>query len=135
MTRLSITIKLLLWIWLLFAVSGCRTAQSVEKSSTAYQVIMKHDSVWVRETDTVRVFVMGDTVRIFEKQTFFKEYYTIYRDTLRTSDTLRVEKIVQLAAAESPKPVKRWRWFMFGAYVCLIIIFAVRILKAIYLRK
>lgn len=124
-----------LWLSLLFAVSGCRTAQSVEKSSTAYQVIMQHDSVWVKETDTVRVFVMGDTVRIYEKQTFFKEYYTIYRDTLRTSDTLRVEKVVQLASGETPKPVKWWRWFFAGALSAIFIIFAVRIIIKIYLKR
>lgn len=124
-----------LWPLLLFAVSGCRTAQSVEKSSTAYQIITQHDSVWVKETDTVRVYVMGDTVRIYEKQTFFKEYYTIYRDTLRTSDTLRVEKVVQLAGSETPKPIKWWRWFLFGALSALFVIFAVRIIIKIYLKR
>ena len=124
-----------LWPLLLFAVSGCRTAQSVEKVSTAYQVVTQHDSVWVKETDTVRVFVMGDTVRIYEKQTFFKEYYTIYRDTLRTSDTLRVEKVVQLAGSETPKPIKWWRWFLFGALSAIFVIFAVRIIIKIYLKR
>lgn len=124
-----------LWLSLLFAVSGCRTAQSVEKVSTAYQVVTQHDSVWVKETDTVRVFVMGDTVRIYEKQTFFKEYYTIYRDTLRTSDTLRVEKVVQLAGSETPKPIKWWRWFLFGALSAIFVIFAVRIIIKIYLKR
>ena len=124
-----------LWPLLLFAVSGCRTAQSVEKVSTAYQVVTQHDSVWVKETDTVRVFVMGDTVRIYEKQTFFKEYYTIYRDTLRTSDTLRVEKVVQLAGSETPKPIKWWRWFFAGALSAIFVIFAVRIIIKIYLKR
>lgn len=119
----------------MLAVSGCRTAQSVKKVSTAYQVVMQHDSVWVKEADTVRVFVMGDTVRIYEKQTFFKEYYTIYRDTLRTSDTLRVEKVVQMASAETPKPVKWWRWFLFGALSAIFLIFAARILIKIYLKR
>lgn len=133
MRRKSLIISL--WLTLLLAVSGCRTAKSVEKSSTAYQVIMKHDSVWVKETDTVRVFVMGDTVKIFEKQTFFKEYYTIYRDTLRTSDTLRLEKVVQIAGNEMPKPVKWWRCFLFGALSVIFIIFAVRIIIKIYLKR
>lgn len=122
-------------VLLLVFFSGCRTAKSVEKSSTAYQVIMQHDSVWVKETDTVRVFVMGDTVRIYEKQTFFKEYYTIYRDTLRTSDTLRLEKVVQLAGGETPKPIKWWRCFFAGALCAIFIIFAVRIIIKIYLKR
>lgn len=120
---------------LLVCLSGCRTAKSIESVTTERAVVFKHDSVWVYNTDTVRVYVMGDTVRIFEKQTFFKEYYTVYRDTLRQSDTLRLEKVVQLASADTPKPVKRWRWFLFGACVSLFVIFAVRIIIAIYLRK
>ena len=122
-------------VLLLVFFSGCRTAKSVEKSSTAYQVIMQHDSVWVKETDTVRVFVMGDTVRIYEKQTFFKEFYTIYRDTLRTSDTLRFEKVVQLSGGETPKPVKWWRWFLAGVLCSIFCIFAVKIILKIYLKK
>lgn len=124
-----------LWLLLLFAVSGCRTSKDVQQVRTEYKTIMQHDSVWVKETDTVRVFVIGDTVRIYEKQTFFKEYYTIYRDTLRTSDTLRLEKVVQLAGDETPKPVKWWRWFLAGALCTIFIIFAVRIIIKIYLKR
>lgn len=131
MKRLCITISVLLLAFF----SGCRTAQSVQQVRTEYKTITQHDSVWVKETDTVRVFVMGDTVRIYEKQTFFKEFYTIYRDTLRTSDTLRVEKVVQLAGGETPKPVKWWRWFLFGALSAIFIIFAVRIIIKIYLKR
>ena len=132
MRRKSLTISLSLL--LLLAVSGCRTSKDVQQVRTEYKTITQHDSVWVKETDTLRVYVMGDTVRIFEKQTFFKEYYTIYRDTLRTSDTLRVEKVVQLSA-ETPKPVKWWRWFLFGALSAVFIIFAVRIIIKIYLKR
>lgn len=122
-------------VLLLAFFSGCRTAQSVQQVRTEYKTITQHDSVWVKETDTVRVFVMGDTVRIYEKQTFFKEFYTIYRDTLRTSDTLRVEKVVQMAGSETPRPVKWWRWFLFGALSAIFIIFAVRIIIKIYLKR
>lgn len=132
--RLWLTTALYLTI-LLVCFSGCRTAKSIESVATERAVVFKHDSVWVYNTDTVRVYVMGDTVRIFEKQTFFKEYYTIYRDTLRQSDTLRLEKVVQMASDETPRPVKWWRWFLFGACVSLFVIFAVRITIAIYLRK
>lgn len=131
MKRLCITISVLLLAFF----SGCRTAQSVQQVRTEYKTITQHDSVWVKETDTVRVFVIGDTVRIYEKQTFFKEYYTIYRDTLRTSDTLRVEKVVQMAGSETPRPVKWWRWFLFGALSAIFIIFAVRIIIKIYLKR
>lgn len=120
---------------LVFVISGCRTSERLGSVRTEYQTIIKTDSVWTYKTDTVRVFVIGDTVRIFEKQTHTEKYYTIYRDTLRLADTLRMERIVQVGASESPKRIKWWRWFLAGGGVTLFIIFAVKIVKKIYLKR
>lgn len=132
MRRLSVIISLALL--LSASVSGCRTVKSVESVKTEHAAVYKTDSVWINTTDTLRVFVMGDTVRIFEKQTLTERYYTFYRDTLRTSDTLRVEKVVQVPQIRESKPVKWWRWFFAGFCVGIIVIFAVRIIMKIYLK-
>lgn len=82
--------------------------------------------------DTVRVFVNGDTVHVFEKLHEVEYYSTIYRDTLRQSDTLRLEKVVQQPAVD--KPIKWWRWFFAGVCLGIIIIFVERILMKVYLK-
>ena len=82
-----------------------------------------HDSVRVEKWDTVRIEVKGDTVRIFEKLHEREYFSTIYRDTLRMSDTLRIERTT-VAATGNEKPIKRWRWFLFGAVLSFIVIFA-----------
>lgn len=70
--------------------SSCRQVQQVTK--TEYRYIVQHDSIWRDCTDTILIEKSGDTVRIFEKKTEKEYYYTYFRDTLRLSDTLRIER-------------------------------------------
>lgn len=132
MTRWLHTTRL--WpLMLLLAVSGCRSVKDVQVR-TEYRTLYQRDSVFIDCTDTLYVVERGDTVTIREKQTVREYYYTVFRDTLRQSDTVRLERVVQLAG-ETQKPVKRWRWFLFGALSAIFIIFAVRIIIKIYLHK
>lgn len=127
-----------IWRWLplplLLAVSfsSCKTQEKAVR--TEYRYIHTHDSVRVEKWDTVRVETKGDTVRIFEKLHEREYFSTIYRDTLRMSDTLRIERTT-VAATGNEKPMKRWRWFLFGAVLSFIVIFAARILIKVYLKK
>lgn len=115
------------------AVSGCKTSEKTAQVKTEYRYVTQRDSVRVEKWDTVRVFVKGDTVHVLEKLHEIEYYSTIYRDTLRQSDTLRLEKIVQMPAVE--KPIKWWRWFFAGIFVGIIIIFAAKILIKLYSKK
>lgn len=134
MRLLSITTRAWPLLLLALAVSfaACRTQEKAVR--TEYRYIHTHDSVRVEKWDTVRIEIKGDTVRIFEKLHEVEYYSTIYRDTLRMSDTLRIERAT-VASANNGKPIKRWRWFLFGAVLSFIVIFAARILVKIYLKK
>lgn len=134
MRLLSITTRAWPLLLLALAVSfaACRTQEKAVR--TEYRYIHTHDSVRVEKWDTVRIEVKGDTVRIFEKLHEREYFSTIYRDTLRMSDTLRIERAT-VAASGNEKPIKRWRWFLFGAVLSFIIIFAAGILIKIYLKK
>ena len=134
MRRLSITTRAWPLLLLALAVSlcGCRTQEKAVR--TEYRYIHTHDSVRVEKWDTVRIEVKGDTVRIFEKLHEREYFSTIYRDTLRMSDTLMIERTT-VAATGNEKPIKRWRWFLFGAVLSFIVIFAARILIKVYLKK
>lgn len=122
----------LLLCLLAVSLSACKTQEKAVR--TEYRYIHTHDSVRVEKWDTVRVEIKGDTVRIFEKLHEREYFSTIYRDTLRMSDTLRIERTT-VAATGNEKPIKRWRWFLFGAVLSFIVIFAARILIKIYLKK
>lgn len=126
---LTISIALLVAI----AVS-CRTVDRSAQVRTEYRTLYQRDSVFIDCTDTLYVVERGDTVTIREKQTVREYYYTVFRDTVRQSDTVRLERVVQLAG-ETPRQIKRWPWFLFGAVSAIFIIFAARILIRIYLRK
>lgn len=134
MRRLSTTTKAWLLPLCLLAVSliGCRTQEKAVR--TEYRYIHTHDSVMMEKWDTLRIEVRGDTVRIFEKLHEREYYSTIYRDTLRMSDTLRIERTT-VAAAGNDKPLKRWRWFLLGAIMSLSVVFFVRFLIKIYLKR
>lgn len=134
MRRLSTTIKAWLLPLCLLAVSvtGCRTQEKAVR--TEYRYIHTHDSVRMEKWDTLRIEVRGDTVRIFEKLREREYYSTIYRDTLRMSDTLRIERTT-VAAAGNDNPLNRWRWFLFGAMASLFVVFFVRFLIKIYLKR
>ncbi len=134
MSRLSTTTRAwpLLLLWLAVSMCGCRTQEKAVR--TEYRYIHTHDSVRVEKWDTVRIEIKGDTVRILEKFHEREYFSTIYRDTLRMSDTLRIDRTT-VAAAGNEKPVKSWRWFLFGAVLSFIVIFAARILIKIYLKK
>lgn len=122
----------LLLLALAVSFAACKTQEKAVR--TEYRYIHTHDSVRVEKWDTVRIEVKGDTVRIFEKLHEREYFSTIYRDTLRMSDTLRIEKTT-VAATGNEKPIKRWRWFLFGAILSFIVIFAARILIKIYFKK
>lgn len=120
---------------LLLAVSGCRSVKETAQTRTEYVNVYQRDSVRVDCTDTFFVEKSGDTVRIMEKITEKEYHYTVYRDTLRSRDTLIVKEKVTAAAVEWQKPCKRWKFFMFGFFTAVLIIFAARILIKIYLKK
>ena len=110
---------------LLPAVSGCRSHEKAVR--TEYRYIHSHDSVRVEKWDTVRIEIKGDTVRIFEHLHEIERVSTVYRDTLRQSDTLRIERVAVKETTE--KPVKRWRWFVFGAFSAILGIILIEIIR------
>lgn len=118
---------------LLLAVSGCRSVKDVQVR-TEYRTLYQRDSVYVDCTDTVYVVETSDTVRITEKHTIREYHYTVYHDTLRQRDTVMVE-VRTCAATDNPKPVSRKKWFFAGALLAIFVIFAVRIIIRIYLKK
>lgn len=119
---------------LLLLVSGCRTEKEA-RLHTEYVKVYERDSVLVDCTDTFFVEKTGDTVRIMEKITEKEYHYTVYRDTLRSRDTLVVEKTVTAAAVEGQKPCRRWKFFVFGFLSAVLLIFAAKIIIRIYLKK
>lgn len=135
--RSSTTTFLLLTISLLaFALSGCKTTSRIDRSEFEKSVVFKRDSVFFFISDTVRIIERGDTVFFIEKKETTKEYHNVYRDTLRTSDTLIVEKTTEKpSVGNAGMSGKKFTWFVAGVCVCLFLIFAVRILIAIYTRR
>lgn len=101
---------------------------------TEYVAVYERDSVYVDCTDTLYVVERGDTVRVTEIKTVREWRYKVLRDTARVTDTVRVE-VKTGAAAASPKPCRRWKFFFAGAGCAILIIFAARILVKIYLKK
>lgn len=134
MRRLRLITRLTPFL-LLLLVSGCRSVKESTLVRTEYVNVYQRDSVWVDCTDTVFVEKIGDTVRILEKITEKEYHYTVYRDTLRSRDTLIVEKTVTAAAAYTPKKRNGWKFFVFGFFTAILLIFAARILIKIYLKK
>ena len=120
---------------LLLLVSGCRSVKETTQVRTEYVNVYQRDSVWVDCTDTFFVEKSGDTVRILEKITEKEYHYTIYRDTLRSRDTLVVKKTVTAATSDTPKKRNGWKFFVFGFFTAILLIFAARILIKIYLKK
>lgn len=103
---------------------------------TEYVNVYQRDSVHVDCTDTLFVEKNGDTVRILEKITEKEYHYTIYRDTLRSRDTLIVkEKVTAATEGTNMRKPKRWAWFLIGFFAGIIVIFAVRIIIKMYLKK
>lgn len=122
---------------LLLLVSGCRSVKETTRARTEYVNVYQRDSVRVDCTDTFFVEKSGDTVRILEKITEKEYHYTVYRDTLRSRDTLVVEKTVTAASTVdgvTRKP-RRFMWFIAGFFIGIIVIFAVRIIIKMYLKK
>ena len=134
MRRLRL-ITSLIPLLLLLLVSGCRSVKETTQVRTEYVNVYQRDSVYVDCTDTFFVEKSGDTVRILEKITEKEYHYTVYRDTLRSRDTMVVEKTVTAAAEEGRKPCKRWKFFVFGFLSAILIIFAAKIIIRIYLKK
>jgi hypothetical protein len=126
---------LLLLLLLLLLVSGCRSVKETTQVRTEYVNVYQRDSVYVDCTDTFFVEKSGDTVRIMEKITEKEYHYTVYRDTLISRDTLVVEKTVKATASDTPKKRNGWKFFMFGFFTAILLIFAARILIKIYLKK
>lgn len=120
---------------LLLLVSGCRSVKHTTQVRTEYVNVYQRDSVWVDCTDTFFVEKSGDTVRILEKITEKEYHYTVYRDTLRSRDTLVLEKTVTAAAADTQKKRNGWKFFAGGFLTAIFLIFAARILIKIYLKK
>lgn len=124
-----------LWLPVLLlagAVSGCRTAQKAV--STEYRYIIQRDSVVTERWDTVRVEVRGDTVRIFEKLHEREYYSTIYRDTLRRCDTLRIERTTVERVADRRK-AKWWAWMLAGSLLTALLGVATMIITKLYAKR
>lgn len=120
---------------LLLAVSGCKSVREAH-SRVEYVSVYERDSVFVDCTDTLYVFERGDTVRIVETKTVKEYRYKVLKDTARVTDTVMVEKVTTLRSPESAqRKVKRWPWFCAGFVTAILIIFAVRILTRIYLKR
>ena len=134
MRRLRLITSLIAFIPLLL-VSGCRSVKDTTQVRTEYVNVYQRDSVLVDCADTFFVEKSGDTVRILEKITEKEYHYTVYRDTLRSRDTLIVKEKVRAAAADTPKKRNGWKFFVFGFSSAILIIFAARILIKIYLKK
>jgi len=101
-----------------------------------YRTLYERDSIWVDCTDTFYVVERGDTVRITEIKTVREYKWRVIHDTASVTDTVyREVKTMAAADVQGGKPVKRWRWFVFGFVTAIFIIFAVRILIKIYLKK
>lgn len=108
--------------------SSCRQVQQVTK--TEYRYIVQHDSIWRDCTDTILIEKSGDTVRIFEKKTEKEYYYTYFRDTLRLSDTLRIERTtVNSEPKKSGKVKTAILSFIIGAVGVVFCIFATAIYR------
>lgn len=133
--RQSRLITSLIPFLLLLAVSGCRSVKETTQVRTQYAAVYQRDSVYVDCTDTIFVEKSGDTVRILEKITEKEYHYTVFRDTLRSRDTLIVEKTVTAAASDTPKKRNGWKFFAFGFFTAVLIIFAARLLIRFYLKK
>ena len=126
-------LRLIISLTLLLFVSGCRTEKEA-RLHNEYVAVYERDSVYVDCTDTLYVMERGDTVRITETKTVKEWRYKVLRDTARITDTVTVE-IRTAAAADNPKPCKRWKFFVAGAVCAVFLIFAARILIRIYLKK
>lgn len=110
--------------------SSCSQVQQVTK--TEYRYIVQHDSIWRDCTDTILIEKSGDTVRIFEKKTEKEYYYTFFRDTLRLSDTLRIEKTtVKSEPKKSGKFKTEILSFIIGAVGAIFCIFAIKFYKVL----
>lgn len=135
--RLSTTTCLFLTVSLLaFALSGCRTTRNFENSEFERSVVFMRDSVFFFISDTVRIIERGDTVYFIEKKETTREYHNVYRDTLRTADTLIVEKTTEKpSVGQSGMRGKRFTWFVAGVCVCLFIIFAAKIVMKFYTKR
>ena len=120
---------------LLLAVSGCTSVREAH-SRVEYISVYERDSVWVDCTDTLYIFERGDTVRIVETKTVKEYRYKILKDTARVTDTVTVEKVTTLRSPEAAqRKVRRWLWFCAGFFTAVLIIFAIRILIRIYLKR
>lgn len=120
---------------LLLTVSGCSSVREAY-SRVEYVSVYERDSVWVECTDTLYVFERGDTVRILETKTVKEYRYKVLKDTARITDTVIVEKVTTLRSPEAAqRKVRRWPWFCAGLISAFLIIFAIRILIKIYLKK
>lgn len=103
---------------------------------TEYRTQIQRDSVYVDCTDTVFVLKTGDTVKVVEKQTVYEYRYKVLKDTLYMTDTVTVEKkTLESAETGKNKPIKRWRWYLFGFMSSTAIWAVLRILVKIYLKK
>ena len=120
---------------LLLAVSGCSSVREAH-SRVEYVSVYERDSVWVDCTDTLYIFERGDTVRIVETKTVKEYRYKVLKDTARVTDTVTVEKVTTLRSPEAAqRKVRRWPWFCAGFFTAVLIIFAIRILIRIYLKR
>lgn len=120
---------------LLLTVSGCTSVREAH-SRVEYVSVYERDSVWVDCTDTLYIFERGDTVRILKTKTVREYRYKILTDTARVTDTVTVEKVTTLRSPETAqRKVRRWPWFCAGFISAVLIIFAIRILIKIYLKR
>lgn len=101
---------------------------------TQYVRVYERDSIYVDCTDTLYVVERGDTVKVTEIKTVREWRYKVLRDTARVTDTVAV-MVRTGAAADSPKPCHRWKFFAGGVLCAILIIFAAKLIIWICTKK
>jgi hypothetical protein len=99
-TSVNLFIVLFVYVLILFLGTGCKTCQPIIQTEyrDSIRTQFKHDSVFVKEKDSVFVMLKGDTV--------YRERYSIrYRDRIVTQrDTCFVEREVKVTEREQVIP-------------------------------
>lgn len=103
---------------------------------TEYVNVLKYDSIYLHQTDTVYVVRQGDTVRINSIKTVFKDHLKIQRDTVLRTDTVIIRQHLGEKEAAPPTPERNrnsgrglfW-WFGLMVFVAGLVYVLFKILK------
>lgn len=120
-------------LWLVLALSGCKTCQCLPETITrdSIRVEYQRDSIYAHDSIFIDRYRANDTVYLT------KERWSIrYRDVLHT-DTMYVDnKVVEVKTERYVSPFYKNCTILFWLIVVAVIIYiALRVVKAIYLRR